>query len=385
MATIRQRGDGYQIRVSCGYDVNGKQVIRTKTWKPDKKMTPKQIEKELNRQAVMFEEACVNGYMSSSTKLSDFLNRWIEEYAKKHLKLNTLDTMGQKVSRVHEELGHLRLDKITRRTIQEFIQTLLNGDKKHKPLSAKTVKNYVSFVSSILNYAINLDMLSSNPCNKVSLPPIKKPQREMYTLEEAQHFIDTLIKKAPLLYQCYFILMIFSGFRRGEMCGLTWDNIDFENHIITIDKALYHIGHKGATLDTPKTVTSNRSLKLGEEVFTYLRRLQTHYESEKLRLGTKWQDNNFVFRRDDGAVISPLTPNEWLHRFCRREGLKYVVPHSFRHLCASLMIESGASVKTVQTCLGHSEASTTLNIYAHAFSRAQAIASEAVASNFKIS
>ena len=196
---------------------------------------------------------------------------------------------------------------------------------------------------------------------------------------------NTLIQKAPLLYQCYFILMIYSGFRRGEMCRLTWNNIDFENHIITIDKALYHIGHKGATLDTPKTATSNRSLKLDEEVFTYLKRLQAHYEHEKLRLGAKWQNNNFVFRRDDGAVISPLTPNEWLHRFCKREGLKYVVPHSFRHLCASLMIESGASVKTVQTCLVHSEASTTLNIYAHAFSRAQAIASEAVASNFKIS
>lgn len=83
-------------------------------------------------------------------------------------------------------------------------------------------------------------------------------------------------------------------------------------------------------------------------------------------------------------MISPLAPNEWLHKFCEQENLKYVVPHSFRHLNASLLIESGASVKTVQACLGHSDATTTLNIYAHSFAKAQAKASEAVASNFKL-
>lgn len=384
MATIRKRGDSYQIRVSCGYDINNKQVIRTKSWTPKAGMTKRQIEKELNRQAVMFEEACMNGYMNSSTKFAEFAKRWKEEYAAKHLKMTTLDTMGQKISRINEEIGHLRLDKINKRTVQELIQTLSNGNSKHKPLCAKTVKNYISYVSSILNYAISLDMLSNNPCRNANLPPVKKVTREIYTVEEAQLFIDRLIEKAPIMYQCYFILMIHSGFRRGEMCGLTWDDIDFDNHIITINKALYHITEKGAMLDTPKTATSNRSLRIADEVFIYLQRLKDHYECEAARLGTKWIENNFVFRRDNGNVISPLAPNEWLHRFCDREGLKYVVPHSFRHLNASLLIDSGASVKTVQACMGHSEASTTLNIYTHLFSKAQAKASQAVASNFKL-
>ena len=178
--------------------------------------------------------------------------------------------------------------------------------------------------------------------------------------------------------------MIYSGFRRGEMCGLTWSDIDFDNHIITVNKALYQITDKGAVLDTPKTSASNRSLKLGDEVFKYLMRLQDFYKERRTLLGTKYQDNDFVFKREDGNVISPLAPNMWLHRFCEREGLRYVTPHSFRHLAASLMIESGASVKTVQSCLGQSEEKTTLDIYAHAFSKAQAKASEAIASNFKL-
>ncbi len=385
MATIRQRGDSYQIRVSCGYDTNGKQVIRTKSWKPTANMTAKQIEKELNRQAVMFEDACMNDLITTSIKFSDFIEQWKTEYATSHFKRTTMDTMNHALKRIEEELGHFQMDKINSRTIKNLIQSLVNGNKNHKPLGAKSVKNYISFTSSIFDYALHLEMISKNPCLNAKIPKITRTQRDMYSLEEAQYFIDVLTEQAPLLYQCYFILAIFSGFRRGELCGLTWDNIDFENHVISVEKALYHITKQGDVLETPKTTYSNRSLKLSEEIFDLLRKLQNFYEGESMRLGTKWTDTNFVFKRSDGNAISPTAPNEWLHRFCKKEQLKYVVPHSFRHLNASLMINNGASVKTVQACLGHSAASTTLDIYAHAFAKSQAIASDSVASSFTLS
>lgn len=85
MATIQKRGGSYLIRVSCGYDTKGKQVIQSMTWKPDDKMTPKQVEKELNRQAVMFEEACMRGFQSKAVKFETFAEEWFEEYAKSNL------------------------------------------------------------------------------------------------------------------------------------------------------------------------------------------------------------------------------------------------------------------------------------------------------------
>lgn len=251
-------------------------------------------------------------------------------------------------------------------------------------MAPKTVKNYISYVSTVFEYAIRLDMMSRNPCSRANIPAGKPTERDIYTLEEAQLFIDTLVEKAPLVYQTYFILAIYSGFRRGELSGLTWDNIDFENRIITIDKALYYTKAEGTIIDTPKTETSQRSLKLPEVIFDYMKRLKEFYESESVRLGTKWEECNFVFRNEFGGVLSPLSPNSWLHKFCARENLRYVNIHSFRHLNASLLIDSGANVKTVQACMGHSMASTTLNIYAHSFRRSQAIASEAVAENFKL-
>lgn len=386
MATIRKRGDSYQIRVSCGYDTNGNQMEQSMTWKPDKKMTPKQLEKELNRQAVMFEEACANGFVTSAVKFSVFAEQWFENYAKPKYKKTTLYKAEHVIKRINDEIGYKRLDKITPRDIQGLIKSLANGNeaKGYKPMAAKTIKNYISYVSTVFEYAIRLDMMSRNPCTRANIPTGKTKERDIYTLDEAQIFIDTLIKKASLVYQCYFILAIYSGFRRGELSGLTWDNIDFKNHIITIDKALYYTKADGIVVDTPKTETSQRSLKLPEIIFDYLKRLKDFYADEAVRLGTKWEDNNFVFRNETGSVLSPLSPNSWLHKFCERENLRYVNIHSFRHLNASLLIDSGASVKTVQTCMGHSMASTTLNIYAHAFRQSQAKASIAVAENFHL-
>ena len=89
MATIQQRGRGYLIRVSCGYDVNCKQITRSKTWTPDPGMTARQVKKELDRQAVLFEERCHAGQaLDGNIRLSDFTERWFDEYASIHLKAN---------------------------------------------------------------------------------------------------------------------------------------------------------------------------------------------------------------------------------------------------------------------------------------------------------
>ncbi len=112
MATIQKRGDSYLIRVSCGYDTKGKQIIQSMTWKPRKGMTPKQIEKELNRQAVMLEEACMHGYKAKAVKFHELAEEWFEEYAKPNLRNTTYERLLQLRKRVYPAIGHLRMDKI---------------------------------------------------------------------------------------------------------------------------------------------------------------------------------------------------------------------------------------------------------------------------------
>lgn len=229
-----------------------------------------------------------------------------------------------------------------------------------------------------MDYAMKFDMIPSNPCSRVTVPSITREEKDVYTLEETQRFLDSL-SEAPPMYQSFFVLAIYGGFRRGELLGLEWDDIDFEHEVVSIRRTSQYSKNLGVYTDTPKTKSSERDLKLPAEVFPILRHHKAAQAAERLRLGDQWQDSNRLFVGWNGAPLHPNTPYHWLRRFCEETGQRFLGVHTFRHLNASLLIQGGVDLKTVSSSLGHSQASTTLNIYAHTFSAAQARASQAVA------
>ena len=130
MAAIQRRGNSFRIKVSCGYDTHGKQVVQSMTWKPDEGMTEKQIEKEVQRQAVLFEEACLKGNVVATIKFEDFARQWFTEYAEIKLKQRTVEGYHQMEKRIYKAIGHIRLDKLTTRHIQKFIIDLCNAERE---------------------------------------------------------------------------------------------------------------------------------------------------------------------------------------------------------------------------------------------------------------
>ena len=164
-------------------------VTQKMTWTPDPKMTEKQIEKELQRQAILFEEECKHGQIVSAIKFEAFAEEWFEEYGKLNLKSTTYTRQRQLTKRVYAAIGHIRLDKLTTREIQKFINSLAkDGVNEHtgKPLSRKTMIHYLSFISTIIDYAIKMDMLSDNPCRRVTIPKGSKKERKILTIEETE-------------------------------------------------------------------------------------------------------------------------------------------------------------------------------------------------------
>ena len=138
MASIEKRGNSYRIKVSCGYKADGTQVFQRMTWTPDEKMTAKQIEKEVQRQAVLFEEECKRGQIVSAVKFEAFAEEWFEEYAKPNLRNTTYERLLQLRKRVYGAIGHLRMDKISPRQIQAFVNALSKegaNEKTGKPLA----------------------------------------------------------------------------------------------------------------------------------------------------------------------------------------------------------------------------------------------------------
>ena len=211
MATIRKRPNGsFEIKVSCGYGVDGRQHNQYKSYYPEPGMSPKQIEKEVNRQAVLFEEECKKGQITSAIKFETFAEQWLEEYAKINLRATSYSKMIQVTRRIYPALGHKRLDKITSRDIQKFITGLLVNEKNMnngKSLSRKTAVHHLNFISDVFNYAVRMGMLTDNPCRRVVVPKIEQTEKEIYTLDEVKELFSNL-QNEPLNYQVYLTLAI---------------------------------------------------------------------------------------------------------------------------------------------------------------------------------
>ena len=389
MATYTKRGKSYRIRASVGYTPEGKQVMKSKTWKPSPGMTERQIEKELNRQMVLFDEECRGASLTDGhIKFQSFAEQWTKEYVEKSLGKRTQANYKQMEPRIYASIGHLYMDKITPRQIQRFINSLsepgANQTHEEKGLSPKSVKNHLSLISSVFSYAIKMGMLQYNPCRAVTLPPLETgKERVCYTMEEAQAFLDALTE-APLRWQVFFSLALFGGFRREELCGFEFGDFDFEQHTVSVRRASLYTPQDGIITAPTKTAKSRRTLKLPAWIFDLVKHLQTDQIRQRLALGDQWRECGRLFTKQDGSPIGLQQPYQWLQKFCADHDLPFYGIHQFRHLNASLLIYNNEDIKTVSAALGHSQTSTTLNIYAHTFETAQARANEAIAEKLPV-
>jgi len=126
-------------------------------------------------------------------------------------------------------------------------------------------------------------------------------------LEEAQHLLDLMLKE-PLSFQTFFVLAIYGGFRRGELCGLEWKDIDFNFGVVSIRRTSQYTKEKGTFTDTTKTKKSQRSLKMPPEVIMILRRYRAEQTEERLSMGDRWVENDRLFITWNGEPISPNAP-----------------------------------------------------------------------------
>ncbi len=388
MATITKRGKSYRIIVSLGYDVNGNQVTRSKTWRPPDTMTEAQAKKEATKQAMLFENEYSQGMQDAHIKFQTFAEQWIEEYAKLNHRSTSLQRDMQIASRVFPAIGFMRLDKITSRDIQRFINSLArNGVNKNTggALSRKTMTHHLTFISSVFEYAIKMDMLTVNPCRRVVIPKYDEngnisstAEKKIYTKEQTKQFIE-MLDKAEMKYKVFFTLAIYTGCRRGELMELEWKDIDLDTGLISISRTSNYTPSKGIYTDTTKTKNSLRSIYVPQNIIELLKQYQKEQTDYKQQLGDLWKEHDRLFTKWDGEPMSLNAPYTWLRKQCRKINFPFYGIHTFRHLNASLQINAGVDPTTVAASLGHSTPQTTLSIYSHFFNEAKIKASNAIA------
>lgn len=422
MASIRKRGNTYQITISCGRDSKDRKITRTTTYRPElytskgHLKTEKTLQKELESFAAEFEKQVLNGSYTDGNKITfeRYAEKYLDEYARKYQAPKTLESTEGNVRRFIKAFGYISLDKLTPLFLQEYVNDMLTERKnpdKPKTISQSTVKRRMAVLSSMLSQAVRWNLIASNPMERVRIMPetliagdigkIDENERQQipcFTREQAELFLSllddplsyryrsrktrqadgassfqeyTAAHTIPLQMKLFFYLAIFTGCRRGELIALTWTDIDFDSSTIHIVKSTSRV--KGEIYE--KSTKRKRAVKeivVPAGVIEIARKWKADQQRYRLTLGSEWKGSNYVFIQNNGAQMGLETPYKAMQRIIknyneRRKSTDPELPviplNGLRHTAATLLITSGVDIRTVSGRLGHAKTSTTLNFY----------------------
>ena len=243
---------------------------------------------------------------------------------------------------------------------------------------ARILHHHHGLISSILATAVQWQVIFSNPCDRVKPPKVGKPDPKYLDEVQAREMIE-LLQDEDTQFRVMVELIMFTGLRRGELLGLEWSDIDFENGIITVNKSTLYLSEKGVFEDETKTTGSNRSIKVTQGVIDLLKEQRTHQSLQRLKMGDKWQNSNKIFTAVNGSPLNPTYLTAKFRKFRQKHNIEGICIHGLRHTNATLQIAAGTPLTTVAHRLGHANASTTTKIYAHAIKSADEMAAQALA------
>ena len=379
--TIRQRADGtWEARFVVGHDPG--------TGKPVRKSVYAKTQKEVRQKLAQAVAAVDNKSYREPCKmtLGEWLDIWVDTYLK-DVKPRTLKIYQDDI-RLHIKpcLAAVKLNELDTHTVQRFFNTLLRSgkrvpkrDKEGKivkkdgktvyegaPLSSKTVKNVHGVLHGALRQAVVNRYIPINPADGdfCKLPKIQK--QEIKPLDEVQ-IADFLKAIHGDRFEELFLVTLFTGLRQGEVLGLTWDCVDFDNGTLLVNKQMQLHQEQGikAYQLVPTKNSKSRTITAAPSVMSLLRRRRAIQAQQHLEAGPLWQDSDLVFTDELGRHLTKSSVYRSFKKIVAAIGRPDARFHDLRHSYAVAAIRSGDDIKTVQGNLGHATAAFTLDVYGH--------------------
>ena len=372
--SIEKRGkNSYRLTVSEGFDLNGRPMIHRKTIHG----TKKEAEVELAK----FVTEVQNGLVidGKSLKFAEFVDVWKRDYGSKELAPSTYKRYCRMLeTRLLPYFGHLYINKIKPTDIMKFYDLLEkdtqlvrkkgnNGSKTKKPLSGKTILEHHRLLRAMLHKAVYWQLIVANPAERVQPPKARKPKRKSYDDEQTKILLENLelLPSEDAKYKVAIILTVFTGVRLGELMGLEWQDVDFKNGILSINRSSQYLADMGVFTKVPKTESSIREIAIPEFIISLLEEYKLWYEEQKSIYGELWTNSDRLFVQADGKPMHPSTISKWFVRYVAQIGLPVINFHGLRHTNASLLVAQNIDIAIISARLGHAQISTTLNFYVH--------------------
>lgn len=363
-AHIYKKGDYYHIMISY-YDDNHKRrqksISTGLTVSGNNKRKVEQKKLEILKE---WQDKIVSG---GDVLFSEYLKQWLED-TKHTVKESTYHSYRQTVLNVicpYFEGKKIKLYDLEPQHIQDFYNFKLNDCG----VTANTIHHYHANISKALNYAVKMGRIKSNPAKQIDLPKKEQHTAEVFTADELKTLLE-YVKGSDM--EVVVLLASWFGLRRGEIIGLKWSCVDFENGILSITGTITDKGESGSRIknmkyrNSTKTASSMRAFSMPKECSEYLRELKNAQDRRKKKYRNynhKWDE--YVCVRENGDLIPLDYVTRRFPKLCENCGLKRLNFHELRHTNISLLLQSGASIKELQEWAGHSSYTTTANIYAH--------------------
>jgi len=368
---IIKRGNSFLFTVALGYDVNGKQIRKTKTFKPLVGTTPRQAEKQAKEEYIDFKRYCHGATnLKEHMRFSELVTWYFENYAPTRLKEVTSYNYKHQVDyHLMIFFGNKKLKDITPVMITEFFK---NHKINEKSLSPSTSKKLYTILQSIMTQAMKQGFIKESPCNNaVYLPKPDEVNPKKKYLEIDQ--LKTLLKmlKGYSRFNTIIKVLLYTGIRSGECLGLMWDDVDLEKGQIFIRHNLTSVGGK-RYLSTPKTKSSQRYIIIGKNLIKILKRHKKEQQKIIDELGEAFEHPEMVFTSKFGTYMDRCALNSEFKKLIADTDFSYITLHSLRHSNATLLLDKGVDLKIISEHLGHSSINVTANVYTDVLARSKA-------------
>lgn len=364
MASIKKiNARKFKITISNGYRPDGRKISRAKTISVPESVGNRGMKQYVAHAAEEFERTVKRGYSEcGDMTFEEYARRWLDRQTK--YAPSTLGFYRRALEKVYPTIGKIKLNQLRPIALENLLMELRRRTHHGKPISERTVQKYLTVISAVLSDAKRNEIISKNPARILDLPEPESRSQAIPSDEEAQRFLNILVDE-PEPFKMFYVLAIYTGCRRGELCALKWDDftVGKDGAFLTVSRSRSLVPGQGMVEGQTKNKRS-RVIVLSDDMLSILRT----YCRTKMREAKKghFPLNDYLFTNEHGELVHPDTFTKHLRRLYDENGFpREFHLHTLRHYFVSTMLHSGVDKQTVAELAGHGDTSFLERTYCH--------------------